>query len=231
MRQAARDERPWAVAILDLQMPDMGGLTLARAIRADPTIAHTRLLLLISAGQPGPTDQAIIDLSLNKPVRLSLLRDALFQLIHGSTVAAPALSVTPVVGMTGRVLLVEDNPINQKVARGMLCKLGLSVEIAEDGAVALDLIAAGTYDLVLMDIQMPTLDGYDATRALRARERLSGGPRLPVIAMTANAMSGDRDLCLAAGMDDYIPKPIRLAELQRVLEHWLSAGHQPGSLL
>ena len=230
LRQAARDERPFAVAILDLQMPDMDGLTLARAIRADSTIANTRLLLLSSAGQPGPADQAVIDLSLNKPVRLSLLRDALFQLIHGRAAAEPTPLAASAVHMTGRVLLVEDNPINQKVARGMLRKLGLNVEIAEDGAVALDLIAAGTYDVVLMDVQMPTLDGYDATRALRAREQQSGGPRLPVIAMTANAMSGDRDLCLAAGMDDYIPKPIRLAELHRVLEHWLPAGHQPGSL-
>jgi len=225
LRRAAAAGQPFAVAILDLQMPDMDGLALARAIRADPLIAPTRLVLLSSAGQPAAADLPGIDLALNKPVRLALLRDALFQLVHGRTPEPPPPRPEPTAPqLTGRVLLAEDNLVNQKVACGMLRKLGLSVEVADNGAAALDRIAAAPYDLVLMDVQMPVMDGFAATRALRERERQAGGPRLPVIAMTANAMSGDRDLCLEAGMDDYLSKPVRLAELHRVLDQWVRAG-------
>jgi signal transduction histidine kinase/CheY-like chemotaxis protein len=225
LRRAAAAGQPFAVAILDMQMPDMDGLALARAIRADPLIAPTRLVLLSSAGQPAAADLPGIDLALNKPVRLALLRDALFQLVHGRTPEPPPPRPEPTAPqLTGRVLLAEDNLVNQKVACGMLRKLGLTVEVADNGAAALERIAAGPYDLVLMDVQMPVMDGFAAPRALRERERQAGGPRLPVIAMTANAMSGDRDLCLEAGMDDYLSKPVRLAELHRVLDQWVRAG-------
>ena len=221
LRQAAAAGQPFEVAILDMQMPDMDGLALARAIRADPAIAPIRLVLLSSAGQPAPEAMPGIDLALNKPVRLALLRDALFQLVHGRTAEPVAQASPPPAGrLAGRILLAEDNLINQKVACGMLRKLGLTVEVADNGAAALDLIAAGSYDLVLMDVQMPVMDGFATTRALRERERQLGAPRLPVIAMTANAMAGDRELCLAAGMDDYLPKPVKLAELHRLLDHW-----------
>jgi two-component system sensor histidine kinase/response regulator len=224
LRFAAREGQPFEVAILDMQMPDMDGVQLARAIRADPSIPPIRLVLLSSVGQPAAADSTEIDLALNKPVRLALLRDALFQLVHGRTPEPAPRAPQPATGrLTGRILLAEDNPINQKVACGMLRKLGLTVEVAGDGAAALDLIAQQSYDAVLMDVQMPVLDGFAATRELRSREQRSGGPRLPVIAMTANAMAGDRALCLAAGMDDYIPKPVRLAELHRVLDQWLTA--------
>jgi two-component system, sensor histidine kinase and response regulator len=226
LRAAAAADDPFEVAILDMQMPDMDGLTLARAIRADPLLRATRVVLLSSAGQPEPGDALGLDLSLSKPVRLSLLRDALFQLVHGRTLEPAALVPTaaPTVRqLAGRILLTEDNPINQKVACGMLRKLGLTVEVADNGAEALAMIAAGSYDAVLMDVQMPVLDGFAATRELRTREREGGKPRLPVIAMTANAMSGDRDQCLAAGMDDYIPKPVKLAELHRTLARWVGS--------
>ena len=223
LRKAAAVGDPYEVAILDLQMPDMDGLALARAIRADPSLAAIHLVLLSSAGQPGPDDVQGLDLSLSKPVRLSMLRDALFQLVHGRTLPPAAAEPTapPARPLAGRVLLAEDNRINQKVASGMLRKLGLTVDIADNGALALDMIANGTYDAVLMDVQMPVLDGFATTGGLRAWERAGGRPRLPVIAMTANAMSGDRDQCLAADMDDYIAKPVKLAELHRTLARWL----------
>ncbi|HYN76287.1 MAG TPA: response regulator [Lamprocystis sp. (in: g-proteobacteria)] len=223
LREAAAAGDPYEVAILDLQMPDMDGLTLARRIRADPGIAAIRLVLLSSAGQPSPEEAPGLDLSLGKPVRLSMLRDALFQLVHGRTLAPTITApVAPLARqIVGRVLLAEDNPINQKVACGMLRKLGLTVEVADNGAQALEMIAQGTYDAVLMDVQMPVLDGFAATRDLRAWEHAGGRPRLPVIAMTANAMSGDRDQCLASGMDDYIPKPVKLAELHHTLARWV----------
>ena len=235
LRSAAREGHPFAVAILDLQMPDMDGLTLARVIRSDPALAATRLILLSSAGQP-PVKGAPVDLALNKPVRLALLRDALFQLLHGRT-PEPSPGTLPapppdaaMVPLAGRVLLAEDNHVNQKVACGMLRKLGLRVEVADTGEAALERLAAGGFDLVLMDVQMPVMDGFAATRTLRERERAAGAPRLPVIAMTANAMSGDRDECLAAGMDDYLPKPVRLSELNRVLGQWLPADRVPEPL-
>ena len=118
------------------------------------------------------------------------------------------------------MLLVEDNPVNQAVASRLLAKRGVACDIAENGQVALDRAAAKSYDVIFMDCQMPLVDGYEATRAIRRREASSGG-RTPIIAMTANAMAGDRERCLDCGMDDYISKPLSVARLQTVLEAWL----------
>jgi CheY-like chemotaxis protein len=130
--------------------------------------------------------------------------------------AAPAAPARPLQG--ARVLLVEDNPINQELARELLSRVGVLVSVAADGQEALDAVVPGRFDAVLMDCQMPVLDGYAATRALRRRPQ---GEALPVIAMTANAMAGDREKVLAAGMNDHIAKPIRAAELYATLERWL----------
>ncbi len=118
------------------------------------------------------------------------------------------------------VLLVEDNKVNQKVAARLLEKLNCCVDVADDGEKALSAVAANTYDLILMDIQMPGMDGYQATRAIRNAEA-GGGQRVPIIALTANAMTGDRELCLAAGMDDYLAKPIVSGDLAAAIERWL----------
>jgi CheY-like chemotaxis protein len=122
--------------------------------------------------------------------------------------------------LNAHVLLVEDNTMNQLVATKVLEKLGVTTEVAENGRVALDAIANGTFDAVLMDCQMPEMDGYEATRQLRRREA-TAGTHLPVIAMTAAAMEGDRDACIAAGMDDYITKPVRADELRAALARWI----------
>lgn len=122
--------------------------------------------------------------------------------------------------LRGRVLLAEDNVINQKLAKAMLAKIGLTVEVANNGEEALALTAWQAFDIVLMDCQMPVMDGYQATAALRRREA-EGGARLPVVAMTANAMEGDREQCLAAGMDDYLAKPYSRLQLEQVLKRWL----------
>ncbi len=123
--------------------------------------------------------------------------------------------------MLGHVLLVEDNKVNQMVANKMLTGMGLTVDLAEDGAKALAALAEKRYDLVLMDCQMPVLDGYQATRAFRSREP-QGEKRLPIIAMTANAMEGDRQKCLEAGMDDYIAKPVKKELLRKLMGQWLA---------
>jgi CheY-like chemotaxis protein len=123
---------------------------------------------------------------------------------------------------TARVLLAEDNVVNQKVAFIMLQKLGLEVDVVATGIEALDALVGVSYDLVLMDCQMPEMDGFEATRRIRERER--GSRRLPVVAMTANAMVGDREKCLEAGMDDHIPKPVRMEALHRTLSRWLPIG-------
>jgi CheY-like chemotaxis protein len=132
--------------------------------------------------------------------------------------AAPALIEPRLCGR--RVLLVEDNPVNQEVAMAILELLGLTVELAENGAIAIDKVRHGTYDIVLMDMQMPVMDGLTATRAIRA---LAGHERLPIVAMTANVMSGDREQCLAAGMNDHIAKPIDLRDLSATLLQWLGS--------
>jgi CheY-like chemotaxis protein len=136
-------------------------------------------------------------------------------------VADPEAPLPRAATLRGRALLAEDNIVNQMVAQAMLASLGLAVEIANNGQEALLLATAQAFDIVLMDCQMPILDGYQATALLRQREAQDGRGRLPVIALTANAMDGDRDQCLAAGMDDYLAKPYTRIQLEQVLDRWL----------
>jgi CheY-like chemotaxis protein len=122
----------------------------------------------------------------------------------------------------GHVLLVEDNRVNQRLALALLGRMGLTVDLAQDGVEAVERIATGAYDLVLMDCQMPRMDGFEATQIIRAREGAAGSPRrLPIIAVTASALAGDEERCISAGMDDYLAKPIRSEALSRKLRHWL----------
>ncbi len=227
-----RREAPFDLAILDMQMPGMDGIMLARAIRGDPTLAGLRLVLLTSMGQPSTsaeTQSVGITACLTKPVRQSHLYDCLATVMAGPSVCEPtpaqhdtppADDITPREMPHGpRVLVAEDNAVNQKVAARMLAKLGYQSDMVANGAEAVAALRSIPYPLVLMDCQMPELDGYAATAVIRGRE---GHTRhTPIVAMTAGAMKTDRDRCLAAGMDDYIAKPVRLEELAIVLQRWL----------
>ncbi|MEK7758717.1 MAG: response regulator [Pseudomonadota bacterium] len=231
LRAAAARGAPYDIALLDMMMPGMDGTALATAIRQDAALAATHLLMLTSAGtcSDGPGSRALgIERCLSKPVRQSELYDALALLVG---VAAPAVPV-PVPAaraeyppLHAHVLLAEDNRVNQLVTIAMLENFGCRVQVVGDGYAVLKALAGRSYDLVLMDCQMPNLDGYAATAAIRAREQEQpGARRLPVIALTANAMEGDRERCLAAGMDDYLAKPLRAGELYAVLKRWYEPG-------
>jgi two-component system, sensor histidine kinase and response regulator len=222
MVAAVRAGRPYDLAVLDLCMPGMDGLELARRITADPAVP-ARPLVLLTSGPDVAQDEAReagIATALTKPVALTRLRTTL----AGLVTAPPAAPVAPVETRSsgkGRVLVVEDGEINQLVATGILESLGYSVSLADDGLAALDALARATYDAVLMDVQMPNMDGYQATAEIRGRE--AGLRHTPIIAMTASAIEGDRERCLAAGMDDYISKPVNRAAVDEVLSRWVPA--------
>jgi len=223
--RAAGSGRPHAVALLDLSMPDLNGLELAARIRATPELAGTASLLLTSGTPVSPSAPlpAGVTGRLVKPVRSAVLHEAI------SAVLAQRASRTgpvPVLdGPRARILVVEDSEVNQLVAVGILEQLSYEATVVEHGLAALDALRAGAFDAVLMDCQMPTMDGYRATAEIR---RLGlGGPGLPVIAMTAAAVAGDRERCLAAGMDDYISKPVTSAGIAAVLERWLPVNDRP----
>ncbi len=228
VRSAEAARRPYALALLDWQMPGKDGITTAREIRDLPLLdaprmvmvsAHGRDELLAAARRVGIQDVLI------KPVTASLLFDTVVRLLgHAPTgeampvpAAPPALELSRLAG--SRVLLVEDNDLNQQVALELLRQVGMRVDVADNGAVAIDKLRARPYDIVLMDLQMPVLDGLAATREIR---RLPGLAGLPIVAMTANAMAGDRERCLAAGMQDHVSKPIEPARLWACLRRWLS---------
>ena len=238
---AAAAGTPYDLALLDMQMPEMDGMTLARAIKADPAIACIRLIILTSLGQPRDAAElktAGIDAYLIKPVKQSRLFDCLVSVIGQTRLeqcvreseplpsskdsAVPPAAPAPA---NIRILLAEDNHVNQTVALGQLRKLGYTADVVANGFEVLDATQQTRYDIVLLDCQMPEMDGYETARILRQRERLPSLPHprpapIHIIAMTANAMAGDREKCLAAGMDDYVSKPVRTAELQAVLEAW-----------
>lgn len=227
LREAARSGQPFEVAVLDLVMPGSDGLELARTIHRDPVVGDVALLLLTAdqSVTPEEIEAAGISAALGKPVRHSELRGALVTALGGSA-AAPEPRERRAPGLGVRVLVVEDNRVNQLVATGILENLGCTVDVADDGVAAVERLGRPhDYAVVLMDCRMPRLDGFDATRQVRAREPI--GRRVPIIAMTASALEGERERCLAAGMDDYLPKPVDAAELERVLREWVLGGAAP----
>ncbi|MEI7728439.1 MAG: response regulator [Verrucomicrobiota bacterium] len=220
---------PFDLAILDMQMPEMDGLTLARLIKADPRIAHTRLVILSSIGQKMDAEAlraSGIETYLSKPIKQSRLFDCLASVMGHSPVMAHRIIPTvtlPHVTRSLRILLAEDNLINQKVAVGQLKKLGYTAEVVANGLQVIETLGRMEYDVLLLDCQMPEMDGFEATRQIRHREKENPQKHLWIIAMTAHAMEGDREACLAAGMDDYVSKPVHLSELQKALERCIVA--------
>jgi PAS domain S-box-containing protein len=229
LRRAAAEGTPFDLAIIDMYLPDMTGLELCRLIKEDPAIRNTHLIMLTASGQRGDSlaaKEAGAAAYLTKPIRERHLADCI-RLIFGRDDAdqKPAPLITrhtieeTVARSAPQVLVVDDNPVNQKVAAKMLEKLGCRVDIAGNGMEALAAVCRHQYPLVFMDCQMPELDGFETTRLIRSQEK--PGEHLPVIAMTANAMEGDRESCLTAGMDDFISKPIITSELKKILARWV----------
>ncbi len=222
----AEDARPFALAVIDLHMPEMDGMELARRIRARKQGSALPILMLSSWTQRGHKSEALsagINRVLTKPVRREHLRTAAVALCGPqldeprAPLASKPLAALP--KLKGRVLLVEDNPVNQRLMLALLTRLGVEHLLAEDGAEALRIWESKQPDVVLMDCQMPVMDGLQATREIRSREK--GGARTPIVALTANAMDGDRELCMQAGMDEYLAKPVDQKDLHRLLERFL----------
>jgi signal transduction histidine kinase/DNA-binding response OmpR family regulator len=240
MRDMVGTGKPYGLALLDFQMPDMDGLSLARAIKSDPLIAATRLVMLTSHGQlltPAELQVFGIDSCIIKPAKQARLfdcmTDAMNQLATQKSllrrIAATAadtipLEVSPVLGQI-RILLAEDNTTNRRIALAQLQKLGYTAQSAVNGLEVVKALENDSYDIILMDCQMPELDGYEATQTIRRREQKLDGScpwkaPIHIIALTAHAMQGEREKCLATGMDDYISKPVRGPDLQAALERW-----------
>lgn len=247
LKSAAADGKPYDLALLDMQMPEMDGMTLARRIKADPAIAATRLIILTSMGYMHSQDElreAGVDAYLVKPVKQSRLFDCLISVL-GRAAAEHVFSrsddsVRPedaeqdLSGIRrARILLAEDNTVNQKVALAQLRGIGFPADAVANGTEVLSALESVPYDIIFMDCQMPEIDGYEASMKIREMERDGSAKwKVPVriVAMTANAMAGDREKCLAAGMDDYLSKPVKKTELQAALLRWNLAviGEQSG---
>jgi PAS domain S-box-containing protein len=228
--EAARAGRPFQCALIDMQMPELDGETLGRMARAEPDLGELRLVLLTSIGRPGDAgrlERAGFHAYLGKPVRQSELRDTLRAVLAEqpqSTDRAPILTRHAVREMRRaglRILVADDNATNREVALGLLRKLGLNATAVENGREVLRHLEAGAWDLVLMDVQMPEMDGYAATRRIRDPASDVRWHEIPIIAMTANALPGDRRLCLEAGMNDYLAKPISAQAIAEAVQRWL----------
>ena len=232
----AADSRPYAIAIVDMMMPEVDGIEMVRSIRANPRLAATKVIMLTSAG--GGAERSVaresgVDIHLTKPVRRSELLKAISTVLsndgtplsaHSPVTAPPAVADTPTSSASPmprkiyRLLLAEDNLINQQIAIAMLKPLMLDIQLVSNGAQAVASVQSADFDLVLMDCQMPELDGFQATRQIRQQypDRI-----LPIIALTANAMEGDRERCIEAGMDDYLAKPFRKEQLFQIVHKWM----------
>jgi signal transduction histidine kinase/DNA-binding response OmpR family regulator len=226
------------LAILDLQMPEMDGVELGQRIKADARFKDLPLVMMTSVTQRGDARrlEAIgFAAYLTKPVRLADLADAMAVVLR----QPPAVRASPIVTRhllhemrrnTARILLVEDNVINQRVAIGLLKKINFTADVVENGREALDALKNGHYDLVLMDLQMPVMGGLEATRLIRDPQTGVRNPRIPIVAMTANAMESDAAECFAAGMDDFVAKPVSMALLAEKVKKWMPVdnGHNEG---
>jgi CheY-like chemotaxis protein len=237
LNRAVAKNDPFRIAVIDMQMPGMDGEALGRAIKSDPRLANTRMVMLTSLGthaaihheETGFSSQA------TRPVRRETLHGLLSKALSGTNISGRVLAITPEAskppsvrdrllhfdGIDARILLAEDNITNQQVALGILKKLGLSADIANNGAEAVKALESIPYDLVLMDLQMPIMGGIEATREIRNTQSSVLDHNIPIIAMTANAMQSDRNLCIEEGMNDFLPKPISTAGFREALDRWL----------
>jgi PAS domain S-box-containing protein len=224
---AVNENHPYSIAIIDMQMPDMDGAQLGVKIKANTATNDTHLVMLTSQGKRGDTKklkEAGFNAYLNKPVDQAILYNTLLQVAKITTDNAPILNEyssrqTP--QFKARILVVEDNVINQMVAQSMLEQFGIQSDVAANGEEAVTALENFPFDLVFMDCQMPVMDGFEATRSIRAPQSKVRDKAIPIIAMTANTMQGDREKCLDAGMNDFVSKPVETLKLQQALELWL----------
>jgi CheY-like chemotaxis protein len=238
LRKAARHGRPFSMAILDMAMPGIDGMQLAMAIRNDPTIPRMPVSLASSLGtRPGLPEMAAAEVFrwLSKPLSSGRLLQVVQDMAslcgqHGQHLPGPQKVETAAMAATESlvelsVLVAEDNEINRRVLSGMLRRCGCRITFAVDGREAVQMAQQREFDLVLMDCQMPEMDGYEATRRIRAL----GGPAasLPILALTANVLPSDREACLAAGMDDFLGKPVKLDVLRAAVQRWGRTGPLP----
>ena len=244
MREAAKNKNPFDIVILDLMMPEKDGFDVARLVRADSSIAKTPLMLLTSYGKSGHDETARdvgINAYLQKPVRQSQLYDCLVTVLSQASVdtedGQPSQLVTQYLlrrtaphknkgkyeSSKTRILIVEDNSINREVMLNQLQSLGYSADTVINGRAAVEAVKRQTYDIVLMDCQMPEMDGYEATAKIRRREN-GASNRSVIIAVTANVLEGEYEKCLAAGMDDYLAKPVKIEMLHQMLDRWVDAS-------
>jgi len=239
LETAKSSGHPFPLMLLDSQMPDIDGFTLVEQIHKNPGLVTLTIMMLTSAGHLGDAARCRelrISAYLVKPIRQAELLDAICRVLN----QAPKTVDSPLVTRhslredkhRSRVLLAEDNAVNQTLAVRLLEKRGYTVKVAGNGLVAVEAFEKEQFDIVLMDIQMPEMDGFQATEAIRAREKLTGG-HVPIIAMTAHALKGDEERCISAGMDGYVSKPIRTSELYSAIERLLanktaSADHLAG---
>ncbi len=232
----ALDERdPFRIAIIDMQMPDMDGESVGRAVKADTELAETRLALLTSLGSRCDTkhlQEIGFSAYAEKPIRQDELKEVLSRALISDASQPIAVSHTVPEATArfsdrrARILLVEDNITNQQVALNILTKLGLTADAVANGREAVEALKSLPYDLVFMDVQMPEMDGLEATRQIRAAQSAVRNPKVPIIAMTAHAMRGDEEECRRAGMDDYVSKPVTPQILAAVLDRWQLVGKE-----
>ncbi len=227
LRVAEQSGTPFRLVLLDYQMPGMDGLELAKAIRRVPEFSGTLIMMLSSVGRSGEalrSEDAGVTVALTKPVRQSVLKETILKALAGSDIEVsptPTVMAPPRPTSEGprpmRILLAEDNLVNRRLAVATLEKHGHEIVTVDNGRQAVDAVSRGTFDIVLMDVQMPEMDGLEATAIIRAAEA-GRHRRVPIVGLTAHAMKGDRETCLAAGMDGYLSKPVRAADLMAKLD-------------
>lgn len=245
LHAAAQENDPYRVVILDMRVPDMEAEVFGNLIKQDPILQNTELVMMIGIGRRGDAarlEKAGFSAYLTKPIKQTQLFNCLISVISKEKVAAPRQAkiitrhtIAEKQKRSVKILLAEDNVVNQKLACKLLEKLGYHAEVVSNGREALQALEKNSYDLVLMDVQMPEMDGFEATRRIRSWKQVEGNAspgsefrsraaKIPIIAMTAHAMDGDREKCLEVGMNDYLAKPIRPKELEEVLTRWIQNG-------
>ena len=234
LKNAAIDQTPYDLVLIDMKMVGMNGLELGQKIKADALLARIPLIMLTSTlfkGEAAEAHRTGFAAYMTKPIRKKDLYQCLTRALQCDPLGSGEIQdETPVLELDtsssarlgGQILLAEDNPVNQEVALAMLQEFGCGVQVAQNGVEALTALEKSTFDLVLMDCMMPEMDGYAATAEIRRRQADGRLPSFPVIALTANAVEGDREKCLAAGMDDYLAKPFKAESLRQLLERWLN---------